>query len=305
VAPVEAVTAVQTGTITPQPVSSDNSGPGMITSGHYRVVISGFTVQAVTKDDPTNADGKGDEAYAVAAVVNWNRKLNQLTSFATVQTRDYGDVGTALGFGDRIKAGSASMTGGLAVGDHVPSSYNLSGTSLPPPASDQFPLLVWEGTLTAGTEAVVISPSVWKRDLLRVHLTAYKSNWEKTSASALMISPVVANQLLSTSVTSSVTTLATSVSTAPPMPTFTGEVANGYQIVETQFVQGNDRPIGLGRGGLLVVTYQDRFIVITQEKLASLKVGEGVNLVIFYAEPNNVTTLGAIYTLFVRVDRTQ
>jgi hypothetical protein len=312
--PVTAILAEpvsQTGTITPiaaptEPAPTEpGSGGGMVTTGTYRVVIAGLSVQVLSKDDPSNLDGMGDEAYAAAAVVNWNRKLNQLTNFTTTHSLDYGDVGAAVVPAGRIKAGSASMTGGLAVGDYAPNEFDPKGTSLPAPTGDRFPLLVWEGTLTAGTDAVVISPSVWKRDLMRNHLTAYKDNWKLMSSSALMISPVIANQLLNPSLMSSVTTLADSVRNAPPTPTFNGDVTKGYQIVETQFVQGNDRPIGLARRDLLVVNYLDRFIVLTQEKVASMKVGEGQTLHVFFTEPWNITTLGAAYTLYVRVERAQ
>jgi hypothetical protein len=247
----------------------------------------------------------GDEAFAASIIVNWDRKQKQLTNSTSVHSLDYGDLGSIAPLEFRVKAGTASMNGGLVSGDRAPSEYDPSGSVLPAPTTSRFPLLVWEGPLTAGIEALVVSPSVWKRDILRDHLATYKQNWTNMSPSALMASPVVANQLLNPSLLSTVTKLADSVSNAPPSHTISGDLTKGYQIVETQFVQGNDRPIGLGRSGLNVVNYQDRFIVITQEKAASLKVGEGFTLPIFFAEPNSITTLGAVYTLFVRIDRLQ
>lgn len=317
VATVEALPAVQTGTITPmtvattdpslaQPTSSDNSGGGApaTTTGRYRVEIAGFSVARATNDDPLAADGKGDEIYAAAVVVNWNRKLKQLTTFTTAQTLDHGDVGTTHLFGDRIQAGSASMSGGILASDSVPGSFDPKGAALPAPTSDRFPLLVWEGTLTAATETLVVSPSLWEHDLVRAQFSSYKDNWSKASAAALMISPVVANQLIGTTLTSAVAPISTMVILAPPAPTFTGSPTDGYKIAELTFAPETDRPVGLGSGGPAVVTYQDRFIVVTQERVAALGVGEGITLPMPYGEPVGTLT-GAIYTLYVRVQRVQ
>ncbi|HUG13052.1 MAG TPA: hypothetical protein VMM36_18690, partial [Opitutaceae bacterium] len=139
VATVDYVPAMQTGTVTPMTTtattdptlsaSTGTSGGGgaATASGRYRVTIAGFAVSVLTKDDILNLDGMGDEVFAAAAVVNWNRQTNELENFSFVQTRDHGDIGQSGAFGDRIKAGSASMTGGLAVGNSVPGSFDPKG----------------------------------------------------------------------------------------------------------------------------------------------------------------------------------
>lgn len=292
---VTAVPAATTGTITPMAAPPP---------ARYRVLLTGFAAAKQTNDDPLQLDGRGDEVYAAAAVVNWDRRLNQLTSFSFVQTREYGDIGDGTFFPTRIKAGTFTMTGGIKSGDRVPSTYDVTGANLPTPATDQFPLLVWEGTLTAGVEALVIAPSLWERDTIRLHFTSYKTNWSSASPAAVLTSPTVTLQYTNTSVTSAVVPLDPLTVAAPPAPTFMGPVTNGYKIAVLAFGPSSDRPIGMSTFGLGVVSYQERLMLITQEKLASLNVGDGVTLAIPYAEPIDIF-LNGIYTLYVRVQRLQ
>ncbi|HEY5552202.1 MAG TPA: hypothetical protein VIK52_09945 [Opitutaceae bacterium] len=290
-----------------QTASTDTSGGGgaATASGRYRIIIAGLSVGVVTKDDILNLDGMGNEVYAAAAVVNWNRQTSQLNDFTFVQTRDFGDIANGTIFGDRIKAGSASMTtGGLTAGDRAPSGFDLKANTLPAPTGDQLPLLVWEGTLTAGAEAILISPSVWEHDVSRTQFTLYKQNWGKSSPSAIMSSSVVSDQFSSATISSPVAPISQLVVAAPPAPTFIGLPSDSYKMAILIFPPGEDRPIGLGQAGPGVVTYQDRLVVITQEKLASLNVGDGTMISLLYAEPIDLFLAGQ-YTLYVRIERTE
>jgi hypothetical protein len=269
----------------------------------YRVLLTGFAVAKQTNDDPLQLDGKGDEAFAAAAVVNWDRRVNQMTSYAFVQTRDYGDVAVAMLFPDRIQAGSVSAKGGLAAGDRVPGSYDVTGANLPAPATDQFPLLVWEGELTAGGEALVIAPSIWERDTVRTHFNNYRTNWSVVSGATLMGSAAVTGQYGNPSLTSAVVPLSSLTTAAPPAPTFMGPVTNGYKIAALAFGPSSDRPIGMSAvPGVLI--YQERVTLITREKVNSLNPGDGVTIAIPYAEPLDIL-LNGIYMLYLRVQRVQ
>lgn len=287
-----------------QPGDQSSGGPGAPASGRYRVVIAGFSVAKVQNDDLLNVDGHGNEVYAAAAVVSWNRSTSQLMSFNTVETLDYGEVRADGFFGNRIKAGTGSMNGGIVAGNKVPSEYDPSGGGLPAPASDRFPLLVWEGTLTAGAESIVVCPSIWERDSVRAQFDNYKANWGKVSPSSLMSSAVIANKSSSSTLESVLAPIATSVVIAPPAPTFTGSPADGYKIAGLTFPPGIDRPIGMGLPAIAVLTYQDRLIVVTQENAGSLPVGGGVTLSLPLGEPLD-PFLGALYTLYVRVEHLQ
>jgi hypothetical protein len=269
----------------------------------YRVLLTGFAVAKLTNDDPLAVDGKGDEAFGAAAVVNWNRQTNQMTSYSFVQTRDYGDVSVRTLFPDRIQAGTLSGTGGLAVGNRVPASYDVTGTNIPAPATNQFPLLVWEGELTAGVDSVVIAPSLWERDTIRMHFENYKANWSRVSPSALMGTRAVAEQYTTTTVTSALVAMDQLTFAAPPAPTFSQPPSSGYKIAALAFGPSSDRPIGMGAApGVLM--YQERVILITREKLYALNAGDGVTIAIPLAEPIDIL-LSGIYTLYLRVQRTQ
>ena len=89
--------------------------------------------------------------------------LNQQSNFAVLQpavmvrSRVHGDTNRDPA---RIRAGSASPTGGLLAGDSVPGNPAAAGATMPPSATS-FPLALWEGSLTYGREAVIIRPTLW------------------------------------------------------------------------------------------------------------------------------------------------
>lgn len=305
--PVTAVMATTTGTgmLSTPIATTSTSGPGMPASPtpRYRVLLTGFAVVKLTNDDPLSIDGKGDEAFGAAAVVNWNRQTNQMTSYSFVQTRDYGDVAVRNLFPDRIQAGTFSGTGGLAVGNRVPASYDVTGTNIPAPGTDQFPLLVWEGELTAGVDSVVIAPSLWERDTIRAHFDNYKSNWSRVSASALMGTRAVAGQYTTTTVTSALVAMDPLTAAAPPAPTFSQPPSSSYKIAALAFGPSSDRPIGMSAAPG-VLTYQERVVLITREKLYALNPGDGITIALPLAEPLDIL-LNGMYTLYLRVQRTQ
>jgi hypothetical protein len=291
-----------TTTTSTDPANPANTGQAA-TTPRYRVMLTGFAVAKLTNDDPLGVDGKGDEAFAAAAVVHWNRQTNQMTRFSFVQTREYGDVSVRNLFPDRIQAGTFSGTGGLAVGNRVPASYDVTGPNIPAPATDQFPLLVWEGELTAGVDSVVIAPSLWERDTVKAHFDAYKANWGRVSAAALMGTRAVAGQYATGTLTSALVALDPLTALAPPVATFAQPPSNGYKIAALAFGPSSDRPIGMTAAPFELL-YQERVVLIMREKLFSLNPGDGITIALPLAEPIDIL-LNGIYSLYLRVQRIQ
>lgn len=173
-------------------------------SGRFRLTLNGFTVNHQTSDHILEADGRGDEVYLLADVWTLERgeavgrrTVNAEPSGACVFPAPRLPAGTSPGqlrpcrtedvpdhsvrvarrerfstavMGDshgprnppRVRAGSASPEGGLRSGDHFPAStpWNRAGV----PRRDQLPLLLWEGELVDGANAVAILPAVWEWD---------------------------------------------------------------------------------------------------------------------------------------------
>lgn len=146
---------------TPAGIMSDVSLGGRVTatvtgsSARFRVMLTGFRV-----NQETNAGtfGEHNAVYAAAAVEVLNRQSNfaVLQPGVMVRSRVHGDTNRDAA---RIRAGSASPTGGLLAGDSVPGSPATAGTM--PPSTTSFPLVLWEGPLTYGREAVIIRPTLW------------------------------------------------------------------------------------------------------------------------------------------------
>jgi hypothetical protein len=143
------------------------------TSGMYRVTITALLCAQPTRDTRStltlipgqnliatgDPDGPGDEILAAAFVRRFDRRSRQLVESETRQTVPYGDISSGQ---QRLQAGTQTSTGGIKAGDWIPGNASIARVA---PATDSsFPLKVWEGRLTDGIDAVLVSPSVWEYD---------------------------------------------------------------------------------------------------------------------------------------------
>jgi hypothetical protein len=271
------------------------------TAGRYRVVIQGVAVANETVD---GGEGKADEIFVAAAHVLWDRRDGHIISVPDViRTVEYGDIsGKNSG---RVQAGTASRQGGLwgrNGGDYAPGDFRPSSTSTAGAAAGRLPLLVFEGGLSDGAEALLIAPSIWEVDGNPIGFNNYSNTWKTAGVGPLIQSPAVQNQLSMANLTSLVVPPNGTLPTALAITNlFTGFI--GAFVLEMSFVTTNqmDRPIGLS-SYQNVDQYQDRVMVITREKLGALPVGGGVQLAIPFAEPRD-NKLNGLYQLFVRVER--
>ncbi len=292
------------GASAPQPVtgvlaSAPTTATGMTTTvlpagckagpGCYRVVILGLSVGTPTKDTVNSADGQGDEVYAAAVTYTWNRQTGEVLDKHVVRTVEYGDTAALTRSPDRIKAGAKGPQGGLTGQSLVPDGLN---SNVPPQsvASDRFPLLVWQGTLTDGGDAVLVVPSIWEKDITEFSFMTYRSLWLTQPPATTLLSQAVTLQIPVNALIAG----KQGIQPGPPV-LFTLSDVNGNVL---------DRPIGL-TAQPLVATYEDRFMVLTREKVAALATGAGTNLAIVYDEPMNDPFLGGAYTLYLRVERVQ
>jgi hypothetical protein len=261
----------------------------------YRVLLLGATVRVRTKESD-GSDGQGDEIYAAAVALQWDRSKTLETNRSVVRTVEYGDVSASAASADRIKAGTAqSGTGGLKGGDAVPDGFVAPAKNSPTsgsPSSTQFPLLAWEGTLTAGVDAVLIVPSLWERDTGDTIYRRYEALWKVYPFLGIVKSAPVDVQIKSP-----VPRIAVTVGSILTPPTAVSLTDIGLGAA--------DRPLGL-TAAPLIEPYDDRVILVTRESLTALTaVGNSIDLPIRYSEPSADPLLGGDYTLYLRVERTQ
>ena len=261
----------------------------------YRVLLLGATVRVGTKES-TGSDGLGDEIYAAAVALQWDRSNDMEKSRSVVRTVEYGDVSASAASADRIRAGTASAgTGGLKGGDAVPDGFVApakNSATKGTPSSTQFPLQVWEGTLTAGVDAVLIVPSLWERDTADTAYRRYEALWKLYPFRGVLLSAPVQVQIKSP-----VPQVAVTVGSILTPATLISLTDIGLGII--------DRPLGLTPAPL-IEPYDDRVILVTRESLGGLTaVGNSIDLPIRYSEPNADPLLGGDYTLYLRVERTQ
>ena len=122
-------------------------------SAKYRVVISGLMcIKAISSNDAV---------YAGAVVREYDRRNNQNTMFTNLNTWVYGDIDGLIN--QRKQAGTRGPLGGIGSGDFVPTGFmaGIRDTQPTPQVNNLLPLTLWEGPLTDGVDALVISPSLW------------------------------------------------------------------------------------------------------------------------------------------------
>lgn len=131
----------------------------MATGGRYRVTFLGFEVLSATWDHALWVDGKGDEIYLSAGIVQ-SDGLGNVVVNSEIRSRVFGDVN---GYPGRIRAGSMSARGGIQSGDAFPGWDPKSLQAFGSPGTPPFP--IWEGDLIEGDKSsVVISPTLWEWD---------------------------------------------------------------------------------------------------------------------------------------------
>jgi hypothetical protein len=287
-----------------QPVAT-TARPAVTTDGathraSYRVSVTGFTVNKETYDDPLQLDGKRDEVYVSAevALADKDRKVLE-PGGAIVQSKVFGDVNGANIRNGRIRAGHASSQGGLQTGDSYPTEtpWRRQGEPLP----DALPLAIWQGELTEGSNAVLITPTLWEYDAPDLR-DAFQSwmHWNQDATSALLASPEL------------MTLLGTLV--GPEAPATLAALAP-VQKVEVGFFDAlgkmGDRPIGMtvttdAKTGKSFFTFAPTTIVLnydTAERLLAQNIGGKGPGVIALSFRETDTKLGGNYTLYLLVER--
>ena len=256
-------------------------------SGRYRLMVRSIeVVTPTTNDDPTQADGVGDEVYVAAIVVRADRATGAKLGATAVKSKEYGDIGNnGSTYPNRIKAGTASPDGGLNGG----STIGVPGT----PGAETFPFVLWEGSLTDGGEAVVVFPSIWERDTNDASWRDYSGNWMSASA-PILGSPLLQNQYSSTMLTPVVAT----PETGAVQQGVTGPVYGNY-VIGLDWLSSVDRMIGM-TGGSGNPIYSERILVLTREKLAGMVVGGTTDVQV---QLNETMPSSAIYKMILRVER--
>jgi hypothetical protein len=256
-------------------------------SGKYRITIAGFRVNHQTYDDQLNRDGWSDEVFATAFVQQVDRNNSVLLDTGTVQSRTHGD---SRGYPDRLPAGQAGA--GLTAGDVVPKGWDeRTGRS---PVQGSFPLLVWEGELMDGKDALVIRPSLWEVDGDNTAFQYWKGWVARTDPRALVanaaaqsITQVTGDTIIST--------------TSQALTTRWGRGAEAWADA------GRDRPIGMTQ-----YRWHDLVLVLTREAIeAELAKTSGTRgtpgllalQLVDTARPDPVgASMSGDYTLYLRVE---
>jgi len=197
-------------------------------------------------------DGKYDEVYGGFTMLHYDRKTGDVVDQDLRRTKVLGDIHN---FPDRLRAGSASGSGGLRAGDSYPDAGHARhrGQDGAEPNSQTFPFKVWEGTLTDGADAAIILPTMWEQD----NEGSTYDSWhqaEVASASQIWFDGTVQQALKQTSLG----VIAPPGAITPNMsPTFSNEsfaagffAAMGQPWVASLLAGSRDRPIGMVPGRL-------------------------------------------------------
>jgi len=266
------------------PSATAASTAGTPASGRYRVVVKGIRVDHHTQDHILQVDGKYDEVYIGIQAALFDRKTGMQIQHGVGRSRVHGDVG-GNAFPDRVRAGSASPQGGLVgndlamppVNDVVPYGFSPGG----PPAvglSDRIPFVAWEGTLRAGTDLLIIAPSIWEYDGDDTPFKQYADIskgtsqllWELWGLAKIADTPDILVAQAPVPMAAMGTISAKGLTTE--MFLLSGLSGGFYELSEKILGAGADRPIGVTAAASVGTTltgmvYQDWYVVLTQEKI--------------------------------------
>lgn len=187
-------------TAAPPPATLTPAAPAAATpvTGKYRVVANGFSVIQ-------QGHSHHDDVYGGFIMLHFDRQTGQLKNQDARRTKILGDINGRV-FGepavspDRLRAGTASPTGGLKNGDSYPNAANarIRGPQGAAPNRETFPFEVWTGDLTNNSDAVIILPTLWSRDGKTEPFDGWQ-NAELAAASQIWWDPAVQEGLRGTS----------------------------------------------------------------------------------------------------------
>jgi hypothetical protein len=223
-------------------MSSPSTAPAV--SGRYRIVANGFSVIHETAEDLIRNDGKSDEVYGGFLMFHFDRRDGTVLDRDLRRTKALGDI---TNFPDRLRAGSASATGGLRAGDSYPDaaharSRGQDGTA---PNDVTFPFKIWEGTLTNATDAVILLPTLWEQD----QDGGFFENWangEVEKSSQIWWDPAVQDAVKKTGLGVIAPPGATSPNPDPNFATKATVALTNPWLLVMYFAPSHDMPIGLG-----------------------------------------------------------
>lgn len=156
----------------------------LLPRGRFRVLINGFKAVHETGDHALEVDGKRDEIMLRAEILESEHtgfvpgslgppptppQITLSSRARSVRSKVFGDINARPA---RIQAGSASDKGGIKTGDEV----GKRGRGGDAPTDDRLPLRLWEDSLEAGKNSVVIAPMVWEIDDT-IDETLIEPNW--------------------------------------------------------------------------------------------------------------------------------
>jgi hypothetical protein len=156
-----------------------------------------------------------------------------------------------------VRAGSFGATGGLKAGDVVPAGGDPRMTSGSPSAT-RFPLVVWEGALRDGIDAVIVKPTLWEVDGQQ----QYYSQWANPTHSGRAHPQLRAEQA------AAVKDKATQGDLTPFRGVIVFNCASA-DVLQADCSPGDDRPIGINQntciGNPRGLAWCDVTIVLTRE----------------------------------------
>lgn len=265
--------------IPPNPTPSAPGGTAPApASGRYLVTMTALWCGTMTTDDPFDRDGKGDEVYGAAYIRKYDLTTLALQESTNKRTRTYGD---GAGRPDRVPGGTQRSTGGVNNGDVLPNG-GTAARQIPAQAS-VLPMKLWEGTLTNGADALVISPSIWEDDNDPAGFTGWVGKQQLTD-DWLLTTKKVQDHLASRAfvpIEMDSVDMYSQLGEKPEYTAFRGYAALfgiplGFEQAITTF---RDRPIGLKYVDIANTALPNTVVVLTRESIEAALLATGSSVV--------------------------
>jgi hypothetical protein len=328
------IAAVPTTTRTALPSKGGTPTHGPAGFGKYLITITGLKCVTATLDDPLQTDGKGDEVYVGAIVSRYDRTTQTAIETGQARSLTYGDIN---GFDGRMQAGSRSDKGGIQSGDLIPANPRPDRARTAVPQQNLFPMIIWEGTLTDGKDALAISPSIWEDDLnqkyyvpyVQAQFVAQGALWQNAQILAQATQPVPPAPISLPSVAQTLDdglpSFTVTGGSAPPQlkPIVLGSGSQSSSagpespltatyLLPLNFLLGErvDRPIGIASAGGTTAILPNVVLVLTREILENIALPHGRKAAMLQIEFKDTATplelkgdLPGTYVMYLSVER--
>jgi hypothetical protein len=283
--------------------------------GYFRILVTGFTCNRQTSDDPLQRDGVDDEVQIYADTYELTPTRDEFAQPLGFYLKGRSVMSAVIGdtnnHADRVQGGSGHNifggNGGFRSGDSFPDATPWAPSRVFQGRRDvqlnrRPPMVIWEGSLYRNLSAVILVPTIWEMDdqrmperrddESRLPLLAAGGKWGEASSNITRLAPLL------------VKLASDAKADYSPVTNQIRDSFNRYLLIAKQATpEPTDRPIGMkDRGNYFAFTPEVLALTYDVAEELSRRSFNGT-LGVFAINYHDDGELNGDYTLYLKVER--